>query len=141
MAVLDHKVKLWNIQKRECIRTLEAHEDRILCVAFHPEGSIFASSGHDKKIRLWSKTTGECIRSLEGHTGAIESISFSPRGGYLVSSSQDQTIRIWDIFRGECLEPALEPDSKPYRGIIISGAKGLTPSQKDTLIALGAVDE
>ncbi|QSJ19342.1 caspase family protein [Nostoc sp. UHCC 0702] len=137
----DHKVKLWNIKKRECIRTLEGHEDRILCVAFHPEGSIFASSGHDKKIRLWSKTTKECIRSLEGHTGAIESISFSPQGGSLVSSSQDQTIRIWDIFTGECLEPALEPDSKPYKGMIISGATGLTPSQRHTLITLGAIDE
>ena len=138
----DHKVKLWDVKKQICIHTLEGHEDRILCVAFHPDGSIFASSGHDKKIRLWSKTTGECIRILpEGHTGAIESINFSPQGGFLVSSSQDQTIRIWDILIGECLETPLEPDSKPYKGMIISGATGLTPSQRDTLITLGAIDE
>ncbi|NMG11018.1 hypothetical protein [Brasilonema sp. UFV-L1] len=101
---------------------------------------VLASSGHDKKIRLWSTKTKECIRILEGHRGAIESISFSPKGGLLVSSSQDQTIKIWDIFTGETLD-TLEPDSKPYKGMKIFGAQGLTQAQKATLIALGATDE
>jgi WD40 repeat protein len=136
----DNKVKLWDIEKRECTGTFEEHTDRILCVAFHPDGLIFASSGHDKKIRLWSKTNKESIRVLEGHKGSVESINFSPKGGMLVSSSQDQTIKIWDIFTGKCLG-TLEPDSKPYKGMIISGVKGLKKAQKDTLITLGAVDE
>ncbi|MEH1795586.1 NB-ARC domain-containing protein [Nostoc sp.] len=136
----DNKVNLWDIKKQVCIHTFEEHTDRILCVAFHPDGLIFASSGHDKKIRLWSKTNKESIRVLEGHKGSVESINFSPKGGMLVSSSQDQTIKIWDIFTGKCLG-TLEPDSKPYKGMIISGATGLSKAQKDTLITLGAVDE
>ncbi|MFW9259081.1 caspase family protein [Nostoc sp. CALU 546] len=136
----DNKLKLWDIKKQECIYSFEEHEDRILCVAFHPGGIGLASSGHDKTIRLWSIKTKKCIHILRGHRGAIESIRFCPKGGILVSSSQDQTIKIWDTWAGECID-TLEPDSKPYEGMKISGVKGLNEAQLTTLIALGAIAE
>ncbi|MFB2978426.1 WD40 repeat domain-containing protein [Microseira sp. BLCC-F43] len=140
VITFDNKLKIWHLKTKECLHTFDEHKDRILTVAIHPEGLIFASSGHDKNIRLWSIEDKKCFRTLKGHEGAVESVMFSPKGGIIVSSSQDQTIKIWDLFTGKCID-TIEPDSKPYQGMKIAGVKNLTDAQKSTLKALGAVSD
>lgn len=56
----------------------------------------------------------------------------------LISGSFDETIRFWDFQTGECLQTLRTP--RPYDGMDITGATGLTQAQKATLKALGAVE-
>ncbi|MBW4431083.1 MAG: hypothetical protein KME28_04940 [Pelatocladus maniniholoensis HA4357-MV3] len=75
---------------------------------------------------------------LHGHTGKVWSVSFSPDGLVLASGSQDETIKFWDVSKGYCIK-TLRVD-RLYEGMNITGATGLTPAQKATLKALGAVE-
>jgi WD40 repeat protein len=86
-----------------------------------------------------------CLRVLQEHTRWVLSVAFttgerfSPDlGQVLASSSDDQTIRFWDIQTGECLK--ILRSERPYEGMDITGAVGLTEAQKVTLKALGAVE-
>jgi WD40 repeat protein len=56
----------------------------------------------------------------------------------LASAGEDATIRFWDTQTGECLK-ILSID-RPYEGMNIKDVTGLTPAQKVTLQALGAVE-
>jgi hypothetical protein len=56
----------------------------------------------------------------------------------LASGSADETIKLWNTRSGECLETLCIPG--PYEGMNISGAIGITPAQRSTLKALGAVE-
>ncbi|MBN3314710.1 DCA13 factor, partial [Atractosteus spatula] len=49
----DGEVKIWNLTKRECVRTLQAHEGfvRGMCVRFC--GTSFFTTGDDKTIKQW----------------------------------------------------------------------------------------
>jgi WD40 repeat protein len=108
-------------------------------VCFSPDGSVLASGSNDQTVRLWNSHTGECLRQFQGHTGLISSICFSPDGSVLASSSNDETIRLWDVKTGTCLR--ILRSHRPYEGMNITGAIGLTPTQVATLKRLGAVDD
>lgn len=52
------------------------------------------------------------------------------------SGSQDGTIKIWDAQKLTCLRTLRV--GRLYEGMDISGVRGLTPAQIDSLVALGA---
>jgi len=69
----------------------------------------------------------------------IWSVCFSPKEQYLASSGEDETIKLWNIHTGECIRTLRPP--RPYEGMNITGAIGLTDAQRETLKALGAVED
>jgi WD40 repeat protein len=134
----DRGVRLWDIGTGQCLQTLQGHTQPVEAVAFSPDGNILASGGEDRTVRLWEVVSGHCIDILEGHTHSVECVTFSPDGRTLASASDDETIKLWDIQLGKCLR-TLRAD-RPYERMNISGATGLTESQKATLKALGATE-
>ena len=134
----DQTVRLWDTHTGACLRQLQGHTALMWSVSFSPDGGVLASGSNDQTVRLWDPHTGECLRVLEGHTGLISSVCFSPEGSVLASSSNDETIRFWDIHTGACLR--ILRSHRPYEGMNITGATGLTPTQAATLKRLGAID-
>ncbi len=62
---------------------------------------------------------------------------FCGDGEVIASASQDQTVRIWDVKTGECLRVLIA--KRLYKGMKLTGVKGLTDATIMTLQALGAV--
>jgi WD40 repeat protein len=73
---------------------------RMLFMAFSPDGQLLASSSLDNTVRLWDPTTGALQKTLEGHSGWVRSVTFSPDGRLLASASDDHTVRLWDPATG-----------------------------------------
>jgi WD40 repeat protein len=136
----ERAVRLWKVTTGKCLHILQGHSSRITSISFDTAGELLASSAHEDPIaRIWNVSTGECIRTLEGHSKGVHSVSFSPDGRRLVTGSQDGMLKIWDAGTGICLKTLRPP--RPYEGLNILGATGLTPAQKLSLIELGAIDE
>ncbi len=135
----DQTVRIWDTQTGACLRQLQGHTALMWSVCFSPDGAVLASGSNDQTVRLWDTHTGGCLRVLEGHTGLISSVCFSPDGSVLASSSNDETIRFWDVSTGICLR--ILRSHRPYEGMNITGATGLTPTQAATLKRLGAIDD
>jgi WD40 repeat protein len=135
---LDQTIKLWDVRTAQCFKTLQ-QPSQIKFIAFSPDGQTLASSGvDDQAISLWSVRTNQCFKTLQGHLKMVTSFSFSSDSQTLVSSSLDETIKLWDVNTGECLKTLRA--ERPYEGMKITGATGLTEAQKAILIVLGAVD-
>src|SRR5262249_32361643 len=66
---------------------LKGHRDRVLSVAFSPEGNTLASGSGDRTIKLWDVATGKERATLTGHGDWVRSVAFSPDGNTLASGS------------------------------------------------------
>mgnify|MGYP001793761823 CR=1 FL=1 len=92
-----------------------------------------------KAVKLWDTGTGELLRTLDLHQGRVNSLSFTADGQMLATGSADQTIRLWTVATGECLRSLMV--SRPYETMNITDVQGLTEAQKESLKALGAVED
>lgn len=135
----DCTVRLWDINTGQCLQVLEAHQKWVQSVAFSPDGTMIASGGADQMIILWKIDQDKPLKILPGHTDWVRSLAFSPSGETLASCSQDETIKLWNVISGECLKTLRA--ERPYEGMNITGVEGLTYAQKETLKALGAVED
>lgn len=135
----DNTVKLWDVETGECLYTLIDHIDWVWSVAWHPDWQILASASNDGTVRFWDVQTGECCQVLQGHSSGVRSLSWSPDGTWIATGSLDSTIKVWDTTTGDCLKTLRA--KRPYEAMNLTGTTGLTPAQKVTLTALGAIDE
>ena len=57
-------MKLWELKKYECIKTLDGHTQMVWEVAFAQAGEVLISSSDDGSLRQWDVESGDCQRCL-----------------------------------------------------------------------------
>lgn len=120
-------------------RVINAHPKGIRAVALRADGALVAAGSDDGTISLWSWADGKRLQHLTEHSGIIWQIAFTPDGSHLASGSTDGTIRLWRVADGRCVATLTIPG--PYVAMNISGARGLTSAQRETLKSLGAIEQ
>jgi WD40 repeat protein len=75
----------------------QGHEDRVLSVAFSPDGKSIVSGSNDNTLRLWDLHGNQIGQPFQGHEDWVRSVAFSPDGRLIVSGSADKTLRLWDL--------------------------------------------
>ncbi|WP_404790220.1 NB-ARC domain-containing protein [Altericista sp. CCNU0014] len=86
----------------EPFQTLRGHQNRILAIAFSPDGHTLASGSLDRTIKLWNPETYQCRLTLQGHQSWIWDVAFHPNSKTLASASYDRTVKLWDLKTGHC---------------------------------------
>ncbi|AFY95054.1 eIF2A-related protein [Chamaesiphon minutus] len=137
-ASCDCTIRLWDVATGECVNSLQGHTSWVQSVAFSPDSKILASGSCDRTVKLWNPNTGKCQQTIPAHQSWVWSVVFSPNGKIVASGGQDETIQLWDLKLGKCIERLRT--KRPYEGMCITGAKGLTAMQREALKFLGAVE-
>ncbi len=99
----SNKIKIWDVNRGNCIKTFLGHNDDVNSVSYSPDGKYLASGSADKTIKIWDVNRGNCIKTFSVHNDDVESVSYSPDGKYLASGSYKE-IKIWDVNTGNCLK-------------------------------------
>jgi ribosome biogenesis protein len=101
----DHSIKLWDIEKQDCLVTLNGSRI-VACLdtSYHSEGVV--ATGHpDCTIRLWDvRANSEKHSALiadntfrPSHKALVSSVQWSRSNAYhLASTSHDGTVKLWD---------------------------------------------
>ena len=108
-----------------------AHSNRVMSVAFSPDGKTIVSGSADKTLKVWDAGAWALIplnatltpktepplrvaASLElkaekqsAHSDFVRSVAFSPDGKTIVSGSGDKTLKVWDAGTPSRLIPCL----------------------------------
>ncbi|MEA5569912.1 WD40 repeat domain-containing protein [Calothrix sp. UHCC 0171] len=100
----DNKIKLWNPQTGEPLRTFMGHSGGVKALALHPNGQILISGSTDNTIKAWDLSAGKMLHNFIGHAGEVKTVAISHDGQMLLSGSSDKTIKIWHLASGELLQ-------------------------------------
>ncbi len=99
----DTTLKLWDVERGNCLRTFEGHTLAISSVCLSADGRFALSGSRDNTLKLWDIERGNCLRTFERHTHAIKSVCLSADGRFALSGSRDNTLKLWDVECGYCL--------------------------------------
>ncbi|MDB4913965.1 MAG: hypothetical protein JWM95_1609 [Gemmatimonadetes bacterium] len=135
----DGTVRLWNLLRRECTAVLMVNS-KVWCGAYCNDGKSFVTGSDDGVLRRWNTETGHCEFESRAHQGAVWSLTIDAAADQVATAGNDGSIRIWrltDLARDPSVG-AIRP-KRPYEGMNITGASGLTAAHREALFALGAV--
>ena len=134
----DDKVfYLYDTQTQTISKSYQGHKMTVICLAFTHDGQRIVSGGEDEDIKIWDLATQKCLKTLSGHQGMVARIAITEDDLILGSVGFDCTTRLWNLLTGECLQVLTVP--RPYENMELTGATGLTDSQTDALMRLGAI--
>uniref|UniRef100_A0A7S2YFY4 Peroxin-7 n=1 Tax=Entomoneis paludosa TaxID=265537 RepID=A0A7S2YFY4_9STRA len=107
-ASWDHSIKVWNIERQDCLLTLNSSRV-VSCLDTSPHSAGICVTGHpDCTVRLWdvraattavdeSMTVSDNV-FRPSHQAWISDVQWSSTNPYQVySSSHDGTVKVWDI--------------------------------------------
>src|SRR5262249_23692381 len=57
-ASWDHTLKVWDLETRRTLRTLEGHSNEVCGVAVTTDGKLAVSASNDKTLKVWDLETG-----------------------------------------------------------------------------------
>ncbi|MFJ4567618.1 WD40 repeat domain-containing protein [Streptomyces caelestis] len=138
----DGLVRLWDVRRADRPRRLPrplTHEDRVLAVAFAPDGRTAVSGSADGTVRLWDVSAPDRPTPLgapvRAHDGGVDAVAFAPDGRTLATGGEDGTVRLWDVRRPERARPL----GAPLRGHT-DAVTSVAFARDGHLLATGAED-
>jgi WD40 repeat protein len=89
-------VELWTPTGTRPEKTMDGHTDKVLGVAFSPDGRRLVSASLDGTARIWRTDDDHSVATLEGHHGAVMAAAFDDRAGRVVTGGIDGAVGVWD---------------------------------------------
>jgi serine/threonine protein kinase len=74
--------------------------DKMLAVAWSPDGKRIASGGIDHTVQVWNATDGSSAFTYKGHSSSVNAVAWSPNGKWIASGSDDMTVQVWNAIDG-----------------------------------------
>lgn len=81
--------------------TLRRHKNRIIKIAWSPDGKRLASPSFDRTICIWDTETGKFSQKLKGHECEVGNAAWSPDGKIIAAGARDGTVRLWNTKNGK----------------------------------------
>ncbi len=124
----DRTARLWDLERRLCIRVYEGHTGFIECLDASSDGRFFVTCGEDTSALLWDIEQTRPIRPYLGHSKTVIRSALSPDARSLLTASLDKTVRLWDVSSGRQLAAYLHPTGLSAVRWLPDGRRALTAS-------------
>ncbi|UZJ54677.1 hypothetical protein CBS101457_003997 [Exobasidium rhododendri] len=148
----DKNAKIWGLDYGDCHRSLFAHEESIVGVAFEKgdqgggllggkEGKShhFWTCAKDGKLKYWDGDRFQCIQTMSGHHGDVTSLAVGSKGTIVASAGADRSIRIWE--KGEDLLFLEEEREREMEEMYQGGGGGMANERNDDEKEIGSLAE
>ncbi len=80
----DKTLKVWDLERGQCLRTLEGHGDRVSSCVVYADGRRVLSGSYDKTLKVWDLERGLCLATYTGDSG-IRCCGSTPDGRRIVA--------------------------------------------------------
>ncbi len=94
----NNQVNLINLKNNAIIRTFSVINDKVLSVAYSPDGGKVVCGTQGGNVYCWDVFTGQKFVSFNSYAGNIKTISYSPDGNWLLTAGS--ALNIWNANTG-----------------------------------------
>ena len=129
-AGADGKVILWNTESGQIRLEIQAHEDSIQNLVYHPQIKQVATTGSGSNyVKLWNTDSGtESAKFLVGNI--VNDLDYSNDGSKIVTADQSGTIKVWTSNPG--LEQlSIDNAGKVFNNVIFSPDSSLIAASSE----------
>ena len=99
----DKCIRVWDIEKKEIMRTFHGHDQDIYSLDFSRNGRLIASGSGDRTVKLWELHRDQGALTLQIEEG-VTTVALSPDGRFVAAGSLDRSVRVWDTENGMCID-------------------------------------
>ena len=97
IASLEVGVELWDLRARTRVASIGERSDRVIALAFSPDGKRVALGDQAGVLRIFELAEGaprEWWRR-QAHSGRLRALAWSPDGQRLATAGQDSLVQLW----------------------------------------------
>jgi WD40 repeat protein len=114
----DRTIKLWDLDVKKCVRTLE--QPWAISLALTPDGRLAVSTDWSS-LRIWDLRSGQCLHTIDTRE-PVSSLAVAANGQSAVSvTSRDA--RWWNVETGQCLRKLKVPKGMGNRVALTSDGR------------------
>jgi WD40 repeat protein len=77
----DKTLKVWDLERRGRLATLQGHAPGVLACAVTPDGRRVVSASDDKTLKVWDLASGQAVVTLQGHADRVLACAVTRTGG------------------------------------------------------------
>lgn len=101
VAHWDDFIRIWDLQKKSLISTLEEKKSRFTSVAFSNDDKEIVTTSEDGAIRVWNLLEKRVVNVIEGHPKDPNIIKYNNINKHVITLSNNNTIRLIDLKEGK----------------------------------------
>jgi WD40 repeat protein len=103
------EVMLWDAQTGLLRQKITGFMDRVVTLAFSPNGKLLATGGgapsEDGELKVFEIPSGKSVVNIQnGHSDEVFGVCFSPDGNKLASCAADKFVKVFEIPSGKFLK-------------------------------------
>ena len=92
------ELKLWDVVTHQHKQDLPGSFDRVLDLAYTPDGRGLAVAAADGTIKLWTMEQMPQLQLvLRGHQGSLTALALSADGDTLATAGADNSVKLWSL--------------------------------------------
>jgi WD40 repeat protein len=117
------EVKVWEIPGGRVTFTLHPPINRVISLAFSPDGTTLALASGDATVTVWDLATGQTTHTLRADPhDSYDAVAFHPdgkqllAGGATVDDVYDGTLTVWDLTTGKAIRRLKDSGGPIQRG-------------------------
>uniref|UniRef100_A0A0V0IDZ0 Putative F-box-like/WD repeat-containing protein TBL1XR1-like n=1 Tax=Solanum chacoense TaxID=4108 RepID=A0A0V0IDZ0_SOLCH len=95
-ASFDSTVKLWDVELKRLLHSLNGHREPVYSIAFSPNGEYLASGSLDKCMNIWSMKEAKIVKTYNGD-GCIFEVCWNKEGNKVAACFANKKVCVYDM--------------------------------------------